>query len=473
MSMLGMTDAAVASRTREIWRERMDDLCRYTDRMFAVLMLLQWAGAIILALVVSPRTWIGTTSTVHLHVWAAILLGAALNTLPLYLVLRHPGRPITRHVIAVAQMIWSAILIHLTGGRIETHFHVFGSLAFLAFYRDWRVLVTASTVVALDHWARGVWWPQSVFGVLASSPYRWVEHAAWVGFGDVFLTLSCLRGQREMEQASQRQAELERENGQRQEAERQIEKFNIELQQRNDEMQQFIYTVSHDLKSPIVTCTGFLGMMREEIAAGHFDGLEDSIRRVERAAQRMYQSIEDLLELSRLGRMPNEPRPVDTDAVVRELIEELAPRIRPRGLTVRVQSTLPSIVADPARLTVAFENLLTNAIKYGCPRAGMAVQVGAVKVDAEVRFYVRDEGPGIAPAYHRKVFGLFQRLDARQEGTGVGLTIVQRIVEIHGGRVWIDSQPGQGACFWIAFPATPLAKSCPDAPHPPPLANAA
>ncbi|MGC4006786.1 MAG: hypothetical protein QM811_28130 [Pirellulales bacterium] len=91
-------------------------------------------------------------------------------------------------------MLWSALLIHLTGGRIETHFHVFGSLAFLAFYRDWKVIVTATVVVAADHFLRGVWWPQSVFGVLVESPYRWMEHAGWVVFEDVVLIRAALRG---------------------------------------------------------------------------------------------------------------------------------------------------------------------------------------------------------------------------------------------------------------------------------------
>src|SRR5712691_8359425 len=155
-----------------------------TDRMFAVLMSIQWIAGVIAALWIAPRTWIGTTSQTHLHVWASIFLGGAISFFPIFLAIVRPGAQTTRYVIASAQMMMSALLIHLTGGRIETHFHVFGSLAFLAFYRDWRVLVPATIVVAADHILRGLFFPQSVYGVLTVSNWRWVEHAGWVLFED-------------------------------------------------------------------------------------------------------------------------------------------------------------------------------------------------------------------------------------------------------------------------------------------------
>src|SRR5207244_4581084 len=109
-----------------------------------------------------------------------------------------PGRVLTRHAIAVGQMLVSALFIHLTGGRIETHFHVFGSLAFLSFYRDWRILLTATIVVAADHLVRGLLWPESVYGILNPEWWRFLEHAFWVIFEDVVLVFACLRGVREM-----------------------------------------------------------------------------------------------------------------------------------------------------------------------------------------------------------------------------------------------------------------------------------
>lgn len=172
-------------------------------------MAVQWVAGIGAALWISPRTWIGGTSQTHWHVWAAVFLGAAISSLPIYLAWKQPGRVLTRHVMAVAQMLTSALWIHLTGGRIETHFHVFGSLAFFAFYRDWKVLLTATVVVALDHMLRGIFWPQSVFGVLTPSPWRWMEHAGWVIFEDTFLLISIKDSLHDMLEAASRRAKLE------------------------------------------------------------------------------------------------------------------------------------------------------------------------------------------------------------------------------------------------------------------------
>src|SRR6185503_2939115 len=152
------------------------------------------------------------TSHVHPHVWAAVLLGGAIASLPVTLAFAWPGRFITRIVISIGQMLTSALLIHLTGGRIETHFHVFGSLAFLAFYRDWRVLVPATLIVAGDHLLRGIYWPQSVYGVLAASHWRWVEHTFWVLFEDVFLIISMRQSVEEMLRIAKREAQREATN---------------------------------------------------------------------------------------------------------------------------------------------------------------------------------------------------------------------------------------------------------------------
>lgn len=203
---------SVQERTSQLLLEQTHHLHRRTDRLFAGLMVLQVAAGIAAALWISPRTWIGDTSQVHIHVWAAVLLGIAIASLPIGAAVFNPGARLTRHIIAAGQMLMSALLIHVTGGRIETHFHVFGSLAFLAFYRDWRVLVTGTIVVAVDHFLRGVFWPQSVFGVFAASQWRWLEHVGWVVFEDAFLLWSCQTQVREMRDLAHRQAQLEHVN---------------------------------------------------------------------------------------------------------------------------------------------------------------------------------------------------------------------------------------------------------------------
>jgi PAS domain S-box-containing protein len=205
-----MTSAqSSAARADELFRAHQQEIYRGTDKLFARLMVVQWLAAIIAAVVISPRTWVGQTSQVHIHVWASLIIGGLITVFPVWLTRAWPGAAITRYVIAVAQMLMSALLISVTGGRIETHFHVFGSLVILSFYRDWRVLVPATVVVALDHFLRGIYWPYSVYGVLTASPWRSIEHAGWVIFEDVFLVISCFRSIREMRSIANRTAALE------------------------------------------------------------------------------------------------------------------------------------------------------------------------------------------------------------------------------------------------------------------------
>ena len=203
------TSLATSRRVAEIFDEHKQLVYRRTDRMFAALMTLQWVAGVAAALWVSPKTWAGTESQTHPHVWAALFLGGAISLLPIVLALTRPGRPSTRYAVAVGQMLMGALLIHLTGGRIETHFHVFGSLAFLSFYRDWRVLVPATVVVAADHFLRGLLWPQSVYGVLTASEWRWLEHAGWVLFEDTFLFIAIRHGIGEMYSIAERTAQIE------------------------------------------------------------------------------------------------------------------------------------------------------------------------------------------------------------------------------------------------------------------------
>jgi diguanylate cyclase (GGDEF)-like protein len=195
-----------------LFMEYIQALYRRTDRMFAGLMLFQWIAAVAAALWLSPLTWDGPSSRTHLHVWTALLLGGTITLLPVVLAVFRPGAAVTRHTIAVGQMLMSALLIHLTGGRIETHFHVFGSLAFLAFYRDWRVLLTGTVIAALDHLLRGLLWPQSIYGISGLAQWRWLEHAGWVIFEDVFLIMSCMGSVRELRTLCERDARLERVN---------------------------------------------------------------------------------------------------------------------------------------------------------------------------------------------------------------------------------------------------------------------
>lgn len=197
-----------AERAEEYFEHSRDQLTLLVDRMFAWLLAAEWIGMIGAALMLSPRVWNGNQSGVHPHLWAAILAGPAFILPAIALAVLWPSRQITRHTIAAAQILVSILLIDITGGRIETHFHIFGSLAFLACYRDWRVLLTASALTAADHVVRGVWLPETVYGIITVSPWRWVEHAWWVLFEDCFLFISIGQSTREMRAVSVSKAQL-------------------------------------------------------------------------------------------------------------------------------------------------------------------------------------------------------------------------------------------------------------------------
>jgi two-component system, sensor histidine kinase and response regulator len=222
------------TRTAKLAEQAGTKIYRQTDRMFAGLLLFQWVAGLAVARWISPYTWQGAQSQAHAHVWAASLLGGAILSLPLWLAFNRAGTRLTRHVIAVAQMLSSALLIHLSGGRIETHFHVFGSLAFLSFYRDWRVILTGTVVVAADHFLRGLYWPESAYGLVTGAEWRWLEHAGWVVFIDIFLVYSCVRSRKEMWEIAERQAKLEETNAT---IEQTVSERTSDLQKRTSELQ--------------------------------------------------------------------------------------------------------------------------------------------------------------------------------------------------------------------------------------------
>ncbi|MFT3746162.1 MAG: PAS domain S-box protein [Pyrinomonadaceae bacterium] len=201
-------DLKIERRAKQLFEVQRRSVYKDTDRMFAFLMAIQWAVGVIAALVLTPKSWVGTTSAVSDNVWGAVFLGGAISSFPIALAFLHPGKAVTRFTIAVAQMLMASLLIHISGGRIETHFHIFGSLAFLSFYRDWRILIPATLTVAADHLLRGLFWPQSIYGLMTIDEWRWVEHAGWVVFEDIFLIIAIKRSVTEMWNIAMRSAAI-------------------------------------------------------------------------------------------------------------------------------------------------------------------------------------------------------------------------------------------------------------------------
>ena len=229
-----------------------------------------------------------------------------------------------------------------------------------------------------------------------------------------------------------------------------------ELEMKNAELERFTYTVSHDLKSPLITIKGFLGFVREDARSGKLDRLEKGIQRIQDAAEKMQRLLADLLELSRVGRIVNNPAPIRTDELVTEVVELLHGRISAGNITVQVAKNLPSIYGDRPRIFEVFQNLIDNAAKFMGDQPEPRIEIGVNgEINSKPVFFVRDNGIGIAPQFKDKVFGLFDKLNAQSEGTGIGLALVKRIIEFHGGKIWIDSEVGKGATFYFMLPSKP------------------
>ena len=247
---------------------------------------------------------------------------------------------------------------------------------------------------------------------------------------------------------------------------REREHLIAQLESKNEELERFTYTVSHDLKAPLVTIKGFLGFLRQDAAAGQSERLEHDINLINDAAEKMSVLLEDLLQLSRVGRQVNLPEAVPLDELVSEAVDRVAGQIGERRAEVKVLPDPPVLVGDRARLVELFQNLIENAVKYmgdqAAPRIEIGSRPGGPASTARDVCFVRDNGIGIEPRYHGKIFEIFQRLDAGTEGAGVGLALVKRIVEIHGGSIWVESQgAGHGStfCFTLGEAPSTLAAS--------------
>jgi PAS domain S-box-containing protein len=237
------------------------------------------------------------------------------------------------------------------------------------------------------------------------------------------------------------------------------EKLIAELEGKNAELERFTYTVSHDLKSPLITIRGFLGFLREDSQSGNLVRLDSDIQRITGATEKMQQLLNDLLELSRVGRMVNEPKEIRFNDLIADVLELLHGRISQGNIMVSVEPNLPTVMGDRQRLIEVMQNLIDNAAKFMGTQLSPHIQIGQRGSQNDMTvFYVKDNGIGIPPEFQENIFGLFNKLDARSDGTGVGLALVKRIIEFHHGTIWLQSELGKGTTFLFTLPTLPDSK---------------
>ena len=232
------------------------------------------------------------------------------------------------------------------------------------------------------------------------------------------------------------------------------EKLIKELETKNAELERFTYTVSHDLKSPLVTIKGFLGLLNEDINSGDTKRIRSDMERIGNATKKMEQLLQDLLELSRVGRLLNPLEDISFELIVREAMEVVHGRLEAYKVAIHIQPDLPTVHGDHQRLVEVLQNIIDNAAKYRGAQPTPRIEIGQAGEEKGMPiFYVNDNGMGIAPQHHEQIFGLFNKLDVLSEGTGIGLALVRRIIEFHGGRIWVESELGKGSTFYFTLPS--------------------
>jgi PAS domain S-box-containing protein len=234
------------------------------------------------------------------------------------------------------------------------------------------------------------------------------------------------------------------------------EKLINELEDKNSELERFTYTVSHDLKSPLITIKGFLGFLEQDAASGNTVRLKADIQRIANATDKMQSLLNELLELTRIGRLMNPNQNISFEELAHEAVELVYGQIQNKGIHISIQENLPMVYGDRQRLIEVIQNLIDNAAKFMGDQSSPRIEIGQNGCDGDKPiFYVKDNGIGIEPAHYDRIFGLFNKLDASSEGTGIGLALVKRIIEVHGGRIWVQSEVGNGATFFFTLQTEP------------------
>jgi len=227
---------------------------------------------------------------------------------------------------------------------------------------------------------------------------------------------------------------------------------NQALSRENKELKCFCYTISHDLRSPLINIIGLIDLLESDLKEKDLEQIDKDMEMIRTTASTMDNLIKDTLELSRIGLAASPSEHVAFVEIVEEALEYMNLEIKSKGVEVSYDRDFPEVLADRNKLVEALINLIDNSLKYGCSGAAPKVEISFRGDGQETVFYVRDNGSGMDPRHHRKIFDLFYKVNPNSRGTGAGLSIVKRIIGAHGGRIWVESEPGKGCtmCFTLS-----------------------
>ncbi len=508
------TPKAASPVAHQLFDRQLDANYRKTDKTFALLMTFQWVACVGAALWISPRTWEGQTSSPHIHLWAGIFLGGALAGFPILMTFLAPGTQTTRQAIAIGQMLTSGLLVHLTGGRIETHFHYFGSLAFLAFYRDWRVLGTATLIVAADHFFRGIYWPQSIFGIANASHWRWLEHAGWVIFEDIFLLIAIRHSLDESLSLAERQAQLESINETIettvQERTLKLEETHRQLQEmsRQAGMAQIATNVLHNVgnvlnsvnvssnlisestrRSKLSSFPKIVTLLNENQAnlsafltqdprgkqltpylaqlSDHLIAEQDANLKELESLRKNIDHIKTIVNMQQnYAKTPQIKERLSAVELVEDSIRmNVGILARNNVQVIRDFEPTGSVDVDKHQSLQILVNLIKNAAQacLESPNPEKRVTIRLVKINNSVHIIITDNGIGIAPENIDRIFN--QGFTTKKDGHGFGLHSAANSAKEMGGSLSAQSTGvGTGASFTLQLPLASTNPATPQAP---------
>jgi len=250
----------------------------------------------------------------------------------------------------------------------------------------------------------------------------------------------------------------EEENRMRQEAEQKREEVIQQLKRKNQELDRFAVRVSHDLKTPLITLAGFLGYLEKDLKAEKYEQANRDFLQMNEAAKKMGKFVDELLDLSRVGRITNPPKDVAFNEILDDALKAADGLLKAKQVQVEIDSIFPFVHVDRARIVQVMQNLITNAVKFMGDQPNPIIRIAFKEIDGEHIFSVGDNGIGIAPENHERIFELFNKLNPEVEGTGIGLGLVKKIIEVHNGRIWVESELGKGSTFKFTLKNSPEIK---------------